>query len=142
LSQPFEVAEVFTGIKGARVSIEDTIKGFSEICSGKHDAVPEKAFFMASTIEDVLEKARSGTQPSPFLHATAKDVAHAQNHKQPPYNSHFQNNPMHPVFQPKFVAHTQYNKTTTPTSPMNFLNQNISFGIAVYQSSQSINRQF
>jgi F-type H+-transporting ATPase subunit beta len=59
LSQPFEVAEVFTGIKGARVSIEDTIKGFSEICSGKHDAVPEKAFFMASTIEDVLEKARN-----------------------------------------------------------------------------------
>jgi F-type H+-transporting ATPase subunit beta len=57
LSQPFFVAEQFTGIPGKYVSLEDTIRGFKEICEGKHDAVPEQAFLMAGTIEDVLEKA-------------------------------------------------------------------------------------
>ena len=57
-SQPFSVAETFTGIKGAYVSLADTIKGFREIVDGKHDAIPEQAFFMAGPIEEVLQKAR------------------------------------------------------------------------------------
>ena len=57
LSQPFHVAEVFTGTKGVFVKLEDTIKGFKEILEGKHDDVPEQAFYMVGTIEDVLAKA-------------------------------------------------------------------------------------
>jgi F-type H+/Na+-transporting ATPase subunit beta len=57
LSQPFFVAEAYTGIKGAYVKIEDTIKGFRMILDGKLDDVPEQAFFMVGAIEDVLEKA-------------------------------------------------------------------------------------
>jgi len=57
LSQPFFVAEQFTGIKGKYVKLEDTIKGFQEICAGKHDNVPEQAFYLQGTIEEVLEKA-------------------------------------------------------------------------------------
>jgi len=57
LSQPFHVAEQFTGFKGKYVKLEDTIKGFQEICDGKHDDVPQQAFYMQGTIEDVLEKA-------------------------------------------------------------------------------------
>jgi F-type H+-transporting ATPase subunit beta len=57
LSQPFNVAEAFTGRKGKYVKVADTIKGFKEIVEGKHDAVPEQAFYMQGTIEDVLEAA-------------------------------------------------------------------------------------
>lgn len=57
LSQPFFVAETYTGIKGKYVKIEDTIKGFKMILEGKLDDVPEQAFFMAGPIEEVLEKA-------------------------------------------------------------------------------------
>ncbi|MDR2723968.1 MAG: F0F1 ATP synthase subunit beta [Holosporaceae bacterium] len=57
LSQPFHVAEVFTGMKGKFVSLADTIKGFSAITSGECDHLPEMAFFMVGTIEDVYEKA-------------------------------------------------------------------------------------
>src|SRR6202162_1176851 len=57
LSQPFFVAEQFTGFKGKYVKLADTIKGFREIVDGKHDAVPEQAFWMQGTIEDVLERA-------------------------------------------------------------------------------------
>jgi F-type H+-transporting ATPase subunit beta len=57
-SQPFSVAETFTGTKGAYVPLADTIKGFREIVEGKHDAVPEQAFFMAGPIEEVIQKAR------------------------------------------------------------------------------------
>jgi F-type H+/Na+-transporting ATPase subunit beta len=57
LSQPFHVAEQFTGFKGKYVKLEDTIKGFQEICDGRHDDVPQQAFYMQGTIEDVLEKA-------------------------------------------------------------------------------------
>jgi len=57
-SQPFSVAETFTGIKGAYVSVQDTIKGFAEILEGKHDSVPEQAFYMAGPIEEVAQKAR------------------------------------------------------------------------------------
>ena len=57
LSQPFFVAEQFTGIKGKFVKIEDTIRGFREICEGKHDELPEQAFYLVGTIEDAIEKA-------------------------------------------------------------------------------------
>ncbi|MBY0281777.1 MAG: F0F1 ATP synthase subunit beta [Alphaproteobacteria bacterium] len=57
LSQPFYVAEVFTGTPGVFVKLEDTIKGFKGIVSGQYDHVPEMAFYMASTIEEVLKKA-------------------------------------------------------------------------------------
>ncbi|MCC6393472.1 MAG: F0F1 ATP synthase subunit beta, partial [Bryobacterales bacterium] len=56
LSQPFHVAEQFTGIKGKYVKLEDTIRGFREVCDGKHDDVPEQAFYLQGTIEDVLER--------------------------------------------------------------------------------------
>ncbi len=57
LSQPFHVAEVFTGKKGRFVKLEDTIKGFKGILEGKYDDIPEQAFYMVGTIEEVLEKA-------------------------------------------------------------------------------------
>ena len=57
LSQPFHVAEAFTGRSGKYVKLPDTIRGFKEIVDGKHDDVPEQAFYMQGTIEDVLEKA-------------------------------------------------------------------------------------
>jgi F-type H+-transporting ATPase subunit beta len=58
LSQPFFVAEQFTGLKGAYVDIKDTVRGFREILDGKHDEVPEQAFYLVGTIEDALEKAK------------------------------------------------------------------------------------
>ena len=57
MSQPFHVAEVFTGTAGKFVSLEDTIKGFSEIIAGDHDALPEGAFYMVGDINEVKEKA-------------------------------------------------------------------------------------
>jgi F-type H+-transporting ATPase subunit beta len=57
LSQPFHVAEQFTGFKGKYVKLADSIKGFKEICEGKHDDIPEQAFYMQGTIEEVLERA-------------------------------------------------------------------------------------
>jgi F-type H+-transporting ATPase subunit beta len=59
LSQPFHVAEVFTGSPGVFVQVADTIKGFKEIVAGKHDDLPESAFYMVGTIEDVIKKAES-----------------------------------------------------------------------------------
>ncbi len=59
LSQPFFVAEQFTGMTGKYVLIEDTVKGFREILNGKHDALPEQAFYMVGTIEDAIEKAKT-----------------------------------------------------------------------------------
>jgi F-type H+-transporting ATPase subunit beta len=58
LSQPFHVAEVFTGSPGKLVSLTETIKGFEEICEGKHDTIPEMAFYMVGGIEESLEKAK------------------------------------------------------------------------------------
>lgn len=58
LSQPFFVAEQFTGSPGRYVEIADTVKGFKEILDGKHDAIPEQAFYMVGTIEEALEKAK------------------------------------------------------------------------------------
>jgi F-type H+-transporting ATPase subunit beta len=57
LSQPFHVAEQFTGYKGKYVKLSDTIKGFREVAEGKHDDLPEQAFFMQGTIEEVQQKA-------------------------------------------------------------------------------------
>jgi F-type H+-transporting ATPase subunit beta len=59
LSQPFFVAEQFTGAKGKYVSIADTVRGFKELVEGKHDDIPEQAFYMAGTIEDVVERAKA-----------------------------------------------------------------------------------
>jgi len=56
LSQPFFVAQQFTGLDGKYVTIGDTIRGFKEIVEGKHDAVPEQDFYMVGTIEEVLER--------------------------------------------------------------------------------------
>jgi F-type H+-transporting ATPase subunit beta len=58
LSQPFNVAETFTGRKGVYVELPDTIRGFKEIVDGKHDEVPEQAFYMQGTIDDVLAEAK------------------------------------------------------------------------------------
>ncbi len=57
LSQPFTVAEVFTGMKGAYVKVEETIRGFKEILEGKHDELPEIAFYMVGTIDEAVAKA-------------------------------------------------------------------------------------
>ena len=62
LSQPFHVAEVFTGTPGVFVKLEDTIKGFKGIIEGKYDNIPEQAFYMVGTIEDALAKAKKMEQ--------------------------------------------------------------------------------
>ena len=59
LSQPFFVAEQFTGHKGKYVPIAETVRGFREIVDGKHDDVPEQAFYLAGTIDEVLERAKA-----------------------------------------------------------------------------------
>ena len=59
LSQPFHVAEQFTGTPGVYVRLEDTIRGFREILDGKHDALPEQAFYMVGDIESAVEKAKT-----------------------------------------------------------------------------------
>ena len=59
LSQPFTVAEVFTGSPGKYVTLKDTIKGFKMIVSGECDSLPEQAFYMVGTIEEAFEKAKT-----------------------------------------------------------------------------------
>jgi F-type H+-transporting ATPase subunit beta len=59
LSQPFHVAEVFTGMSGKFVNLEDTIRGFKELSEGKYDHLPESAFYMIGTIEEAVEKAKT-----------------------------------------------------------------------------------
>jgi F-type H+-transporting ATPase subunit beta len=59
LSQPFHVAEVFTGMDGKYVKVEDTVRGFKEILDGKHDDLPENAFYMVGTIEEAIAKAEA-----------------------------------------------------------------------------------
>src|SRR3546814_6410693 len=58
MSQPFDVAQVFTGSPGVQVSIEDTVRGFKGICQGGYDHLPEAAFYMVGPIEQAVEKAR------------------------------------------------------------------------------------
>src|SRR4249919_1821589 len=71
LSQPFFTAEQFTGTPGAYVKLEDTVRGFTEILDGKHDDLPEQAFYMVGTIEEVVERAKqlagddSASEPEP-----------------------------------------------------------------------------
>ena len=60
LSQPFHVAEQFTGMSGKYVPVAETIRGFKEILEGKHDDLPESAFLFAGTIDEVVEKAKKG----------------------------------------------------------------------------------
>ncbi len=60
LSQPFHVAEQFTGMEGKYVSLKDTIRGFQEILEGQHDDLPESAFLFVGTIEEAREKAKAG----------------------------------------------------------------------------------
>jgi len=57
LSQPFFVAEVFTGSAGKLVDLQSTIKGFDAICKGQYDHLPEAAFYMVGTIEEAIQKA-------------------------------------------------------------------------------------
>jgi F-type H+-transporting ATPase subunit beta len=59
LSQPFHVAEVFTGSPGKFVKVEDTVRSFKEIIDGKHDDLPESAFYMVGSIEEAIEKAKA-----------------------------------------------------------------------------------
>jgi len=59
LSQPFHVAEVFTGSPGKYVTLKDTIKGFKGICDGEYDHLPEQAFYMVGGIEEAIEKAKT-----------------------------------------------------------------------------------
>ena len=61
-SQPMAVAEQFTGIPGAYVPIQETVRGFREILDGKHDELPEQAFLMVGTIDDAVKKAQEITQ--------------------------------------------------------------------------------
>ena len=58
LSQPFFVAQQFTGLEGKYVAIADTIRGFKEIVEGKHDEIPEQDFYMVGTIDEVIDKFR------------------------------------------------------------------------------------
>jgi len=58
MSQPFDVAAVFTGSPGVQVKLEDTIKGFKGLCDGAYDHLPEPAFYMVGTIEQAVEKAK------------------------------------------------------------------------------------
>ena len=61
-TQPFYVAEQFTGQEGRYVPVQETVRGFREILDGKHDDLPEQAFYMVGTIDEVLEKAASMNQ--------------------------------------------------------------------------------
>jgi F-type H+-transporting ATPase subunit beta len=58
LTQPFYVAETFTGMEGKYVAVRETVRGFSEILEGMHDDLPEQAFYMTGTIDEVAEKAQ------------------------------------------------------------------------------------
>src|SRR5205085_8919118 len=58
MSQPMHVAEVFTGLPGVFVQLEDTIRGFKGLCDGKYDHLPEAAFYMVGTIEAAVEKGK------------------------------------------------------------------------------------
>jgi F-type H+-transporting ATPase subunit beta len=75
LSQPFFVAEVFTGREGKYVPLEETIRGFAEILDGKHDDLPEDAFYMVGTIDEALERAATLKGEEKAADAPAADAA-------------------------------------------------------------------
>jgi F-type H+-transporting ATPase subunit beta len=84
LSQPNFVAEQFTGQKGEYVKLEDTIKGFQEIIEGKHDELPEQAFYMVGTIEQAVEKARTlASEESPQETAEEEAAAAEEEAREP-----------------------------------------------------------
>ena len=58
MTQPFFVGEVFTGMPGRYVSVTETVRGFQEILDGKHDDLPEQAFYMVGTIDEAVEKGK------------------------------------------------------------------------------------
>ncbi len=58
LSQPFHVAEVFTGVPGVLVDLADTIRGFKGLCEGEYDHLPEQAFYMVGTMDEAVNKAK------------------------------------------------------------------------------------
>ncbi|MHB1380954.1 MAG: ATP synthase beta subunit C-terminal domain-containing protein, partial [Thermoleophilia bacterium] len=74
LSQPFHVAETFTGNAGAYVPLAENIRGFKEIIEGKHDTLPEQAFYMVGGIDDVVKKARSMSGDSEALEEGAAEA--------------------------------------------------------------------
>jgi F-type H+-transporting ATPase subunit beta len=81
LSQPMFVAEVFTGTPGAYVKLEDTVKGFAEILDGRHDSLPEQAFYMVGTIDDAVAKAKTlapEDEAQPAEEAEAETEAQAE----------------------------------------------------------------
>ncbi len=82
LSQPFHVAEQFTGTPGVFVPIAETIRGFKEILEGKHDELPERAFFMKGTIDEVLADARGASGDSGESSGDAADEDEAQQRAQ------------------------------------------------------------
>jgi F-type H+-transporting ATPase subunit beta len=63
LTQPFFVAEAFTGMEGRYVQLEETLRGFREILDGKHDDLPEQAFYMVGTIDEAVEKGKELESP-------------------------------------------------------------------------------
>jgi F-type H+/Na+-transporting ATPase subunit beta len=79
LSQPFFVASQFTGREGEYVAVEDTVRGFKEIVDGEHDDIPERAFYMKGTIEQVVEDARGETESPEEATDREQDDAEARN---------------------------------------------------------------
>jgi F-type H+-transporting ATPase subunit beta len=86
LSQPMFVAEVFTGTPGAYVKLEDTVKGFVEILDGKHDSLPEQAFYMVGTIDGAVAKAKTlaaEDEPAPEAQAEAETEVETETEAEP-----------------------------------------------------------
>jgi F-type H+-transporting ATPase subunit beta len=85
LSQPFHVAEVFTGTPGQYVKLEDTIRGFTEILDGKHDDLPEQAFYMVGPIEEAVErgKAMAGEEPDDAARREAQEQEESSEEREP-----------------------------------------------------------
>lgn len=79
LTQPFITAEEFSGQKGVFVSVSDTVRGFKEILDGKHDDLPEQAFYMAGTIEDVLKNAAAIAAQNEEDNKEVVDIEEAEN---------------------------------------------------------------
>jgi len=84
LSQPFFVAEEFTGMAGKYVPLEDTVKGFREIIDGKHDDLPEQAFIYVGTIEEAREKADRLKETRPHAGADVKKEVKAEKKEEKP----------------------------------------------------------
>jgi F-type H+-transporting ATPase subunit beta len=75
LSQPFFVATAFTGLDGKYVAVEDTVRSFKEIIEGKHDEIPERAFLMKGTIDEVVEASRGARDEEQPAEGSADESA-------------------------------------------------------------------